>query len=150
MQLNIFKSNEQVKELEAEKVSLLNRFELAEKDLRDAQDVIAGFMVKQKKFDSTIEELKKEHASTIESLKKENQTKMDVLAVQLEEAKVSAGKQAAQVLASMGVEPETVKVEVVPTTGDILAKFESLTGKAKSDFYAAYRDQILKATGMVK
>lgn len=139
MKFNIFNTMSQVKELETEKKSLLSRLETMEKDLTEAHDTIGEFMVKQKEFDTTIEATRKEY-----------QAKLDALTVQLEEAKASAAKQAAQVLSSIGVEPETVKVEVVPTQGDIVAQFHSLTGKERSAFYQQHKETILKALGLNK
>lgn len=137
--LNIFKTLDQVKSLEVEKADLLKRLEVAEKDLTEAQDVIGNFMVKQKEFDTTIEATQKEY-----------QAKIDALEVQLASTKNGVNKEAAQVLASLGVEPEVIPVSAMDTKGNVMDEFNKLKGPEQTAFYLANKEVILKASGLIK
>jgi septal ring factor EnvC (AmiA/AmiB activator) len=138
MQLNIFKASQQLKEVEAEKAQLVSDLAKLEKDLAEAHDVIGNFMVKQKEFDATIEATRKEY-----------QTKLDALEIQLTEVKTSVNQEAAQVLASIGVEPEVIPASKMDTKGSVLEQFNKLTGKEKSAFYQANREEILKSLSLI-
>lgn len=139
MNLNIFKTLNEVKDLQAEKKSLLERLERTEKELNEAQDVIGDFMVEQKTFDTKIAEVEAKSAAKIEEIKKEYEAKLAELqastSVQInnlektvKEEQESAVQKAAEIVASIGVEPDAVKV----TTDDVVCK----TGKkSRFSFY---------------
>jgi hypothetical protein len=130
MNLNPFTLNKTVEEITA-------KLTLAEKELTDTKATVEAFAVKQKEFDASLEVIKKEYEAKIVALTND-----------LELEKMSTNKKAAQVLANIGVEPETIKVALVPSESDILSKFEKLTGNEKSSFYQKNRETILKATGL--
>lgn len=158
---NIFSALTKVSELEKDNASLLARLSESEDKVHKAEDAIEKFLQEQKTFNIQIDKLKFEHVVAMDNLKSEYQSKIDSLTkelkdkvesleAQLNSEKESATKKAHQILASIGVEPEAVKVSVKPTEGDIVGRFQSLSGKEKHDYYEKHKEVILKAAGLIK
>jgi len=100
-----------------------------------------------------VQELTKQNGefkTQVESLTKEKE-EVSAKIINLEkEVETKANVKASEIIANGKVQSPLPITADIQTAGDILAKFESLTGKEKSAFYTANREQILKATGMVK
>jgi|ERR1035437_2791798 peptidoglycan hydrolase CwlO-like protein len=113
---NIAKANAQCKELEKDKLTLVGQLEVAQKDLADAQNVIGNFMKEKEGMDKTIADLKAEHATAIAALEGTHKVETDNLQKSVKEtsnkvveAEGKTAAKAAALVASLGVEPETVK-----------------------------------------
>jgi len=138
MYLNIIKANTVITELTNDKVNVLKQLEQTKTELAEAQNVIGNFMVEKEGMDKVIADLKADY-----------EKKLSDMQLVVDTEKASANHKASMIVASIGVEPETVKSLTVPTESDIVGKFNSLSGPSKNTFYQANREVILKALNMV-
>ncbi len=139
MQLNIFKSQAAIEALTKDNAGWADKYQTIEKQLSEAQDTIGTFMEEKKTHDDAIAKLKEENVKAIEALTKEHQSQVDKLTVVVADEKNSSSAKAAQILASVGVEAETLKVEAPKATTfkEVLATLKTLKGKEAQDFYSA-------------
>jgi len=128
MTLNILKLNEQVKTLKADRDNLVKTSEAKDAQLADARKLV--------------DSLTEANASLT--------GQVEVLKAELEVAKKSANRQAAETLAAIGVPEGTIKESISQefTAEQVIAKFGALTGKEKSEFYQKHRATILRAQGL--
>lgn len=99
-------------------------------DLQSVDEEYAGFKAKVQTQQSELETLKQKHANEIEMIKKSLNHKINTA------------------LSSMGVETFATEEFVSNTNGNdqaALAKFNSLNGAEKTDFYNTNKDKITRA-----
>ena len=77
-------------------------------------------------------------------------SQVDALANELEDAKVSANKIAAQTVASLGIPEGTIKPSVSDTLtpAEYAAKFKTLTGQERANFFAKHEKEIVQGFGV--
>ena len=110
MNLNIFKMNTELKELQADNSAMLEKIKTLEADHAEAIDIKETFLMKQKTFDTQMETLKADHVKEIESIKIEFQKKLVEMESRLVAETNTENTKAATIVASLGVEAETIKV----------------------------------------
>jgi hypothetical protein len=128
MKFNIFKSETELTEAKAEITRLTTALATKETELTEARTFAEGLADSNRAFGKEIEELK----------------------AQVKGAKESAGKQAAEILASVGVPEGTVKTEAQEqkaSPGELYEKMISLTDATeRRAFYVKHRTEILQYT----
>lgn len=141
MYLNIVKANARIKELENEHAEFIKALKQKDEVFEQFKSDVEQAATDKVELAQQIETLKAEHAKAIESLN-----------LEVEAAKASANRQAAEVVASMGVAADTIKPisQETLTPEQIMAKFEALKSdkKALSEFYNKHRATILRAQGL--
>ena len=156
MNFNVIQLNKTVETLTAEKAVLVKQLETAEADLKDARKYIDeiveknGELTKQGEgVQASIDAAKAEAAKTVESTKAEMQAQLDAVKAELETAKTSANKIAAETVASLGIPEGVIKQDVASpmTPQAAVTKFESLSGKERSEFFAKHEAAIIKGYG---
>ena len=126
---DIFKTSKELQQVKADNANLIKRLGDKETELTEARSVI-------EKLTTSNMELGKQ---------------VDGLKTDVEAAKKSANKEAAQILATVGVPEGTIKeTPATKTDAETLAEFNALTGAAATKFYNLHRDAILRAQGVKK
>jgi hypothetical protein len=161
MQLNVFKLNEQVTQLTADKDRLVKALEAKEADftklVTESAEQVQGMAKHAAEIDAlkaesakALEALKAEHVKALEALTTDAAKQVEALTAQLDAAKQAANRQAAETVASLGVSadaiPATISQEL--TAEQINSKFAELNGKEKTEFYQKHRATILRSQGL--
>jgi|ERR1041385_220706 CHASE3 domain sensor protein len=138
MNLFVSKANKEIEALKGDKEKLIEASVAQEAEIKQAHKSIEDLTA-----------ANAEQAKEIENLKAEIATHKAETQKQVEAAKETAGKKAAEIVASVGIEQGTIKDSTQETTPEqIAAQFEALKGAARAKFYAENKDAILKANGV--
>lgn len=145
---NILQANKQVSELTVQVSDLTAQVDQLTKENATLKEQAAVFSLGSQDWAAEKETLIKSHEEAIKALEEKYNKDTGELAEVIQETKTEVAQQAAQIVASIGIEPETIKTSAVPSDGDILSKFAALTGAEKQAFYQENRDVIIKALGL--
>lgn len=136
MIFNILKANRMIEELNTEKATLLKRLQETENAFNNLQDMSKDMTEASAEHAKVLEQLKTDHEKQIADIKAEYESKLKNLEIAKNEEATSAASKAADIVASLGVEPEAIKVqEKCPTKEEVLKKLESLKGQEQTDYY---------------
>lgn len=113
--LNIIKANSEIKDLTEANDELEGMIAQLKDENAILKQQVAAMSNGAHEWSADKEALVKAHEDAIKALQEEHAKKISDLENAVKEATGSAGKQAAEIVASLGVEPETVKV--APETG---------------------------------
>lgn len=109
--INIFKANTYITELEAEKAGLLVKLQEAEAAFTNLQDMSKDMTEKQAGHEQAIKDLIEAHEKQISEMKATHDESVKALEKSKEVTNETAAKKAADIVASLGVEAGTIKVE---------------------------------------
>lgn len=137
--INVIKANKYISELETAAVD-------TQKKLADAEAMVINLQ----NMSKDMTEAQAEHENVITQLKAEYEAKIEAINKQTDVVALSTANKAADIVASIGVEPETIKASVVPTPKEILTTFQKLTGEVAANYYAKNKDTIVKELGLNK
>lgn len=147
---NILKANEEVKNLTAQ----VEQLTADNKNLLDAVETYkqkeAAFGLGSQEWASEKETLIKSNEEALKVQKDEYEKTIAKLQEDINKANASASEKAKNIVASIGVEPETVKVCTKPNDKEIIGIWKTLSGQDQMKYYQEHRDTILKELGMNK
>lgn len=136
MTLNIIAANKRITELETENESLL-------KQVTEAKNAVENLQAMSVEMSESVEDLQ----SQVSDLKAENEAllqnhfkQVEALKEEIEKAAETASDKAIDLVASLGVPPDEIKVQakdMTLTREEVLAKLNALTGKEQTEFYNA-------------
>ncbi len=148
---NIFKANAEVARLEVSNTDWATRYQALEAQVEGYKTSIETFATEKATFLKQIEDMKAEQTVKITEVTKESDTVVENLVETIKEVAESAEAKAVDIVASLGVEANTVSVtssEVNPT--EIYSKFIELAktdSKGANDYYKANRETLIKQSG---
>lgn len=124
-----------------------NLFKTAQ-ELTDAQAEVSRLIKALADKETELEQIRKTNDELTDS-NLELGKQVENLKADVEAAKKSASKEAANILANVGVPEGTIKdtPAAAKTEADILAEFNTLRGAAQTKFYQSHREAILRAQG---
>jgi Tfp pilus assembly protein FimV len=148
MIINILKANNRIKELEANEVEWATKFSAKDAELLELQKAFEAETDKIVKHNDILNAMKAEHEIIMAKQKTDYEAKIAELDKKLLESLNSTGKQALDIVASIGIPAEQVKeVAKTNTPQDILNQFHALSGLEQTNFFKAHKDEIFKALG---
>jgi len=148
---NIFTANTEITNLNKIIGEWVGKGADYDKQINDLQDTIGKFMEEKAGFEKQIADVKAEYELKISDLSKQKDTEINNLETVVKETAESTSDQALDLVASLGVEPNTVKVtntEVNPQ--DIYNTWMNLCKNSPKDaqvFYGKNKDTLNKITG---
>lgn len=131
--LNIFKANTQIQELTNDNTSLLQKCQGFENEIANLKAMSVDMTEKQSQHDNVISKLKEDYEKQISTIKAEYEAKIDDLIKTHQEKSNTVAEKAADVIASLGIDPDAIKVtpkEVVvekPTTYKVISYINNKT-----------------------
>jgi chromosome segregation ATPase len=139
MIFNVRKLNKELEAVKADNAKLLEAIASKEKELAEAHKNAEELAASNVELDKQLEDAKAEIAKVKDSAKAD-----------VEAAKTAANKQAANIVASIGVAEGTIpeSKEELMTPEKAASQFNSLKGVARSEFFRKYEAEILKGMGV--
>jgi molecular chaperone GrpE (heat shock protein) len=151
MNLFVSKANKEIEALKAEKEKFIEAAVAMEAEVKSAQKAVEDMAEAKVKGIEEMAAANADLTKQLEAAKAEIVNLKTVKQSEVEAAKSTANKQAAQIVASLGVAEGTVKdatEEVTPA--QIAAHYKTLTGAARAQYFAEHEATILKGLGVKK
>src|SRR6185503_6760803 len=142
MILNILKANGMITELETEKKNLLTKLQESETEVNNLKNMSKDMTEAQALHNTAIANLKADYEKQITDLKASQVKQVETLQTAVVTESTSAGEKAKDIVASMGLPPETIKVESV--VQDIKEQYLALQGTKRIEFFEKHKKEILK------
>ena len=110
MTINVIKLNKDVETLTADKAALVTKVTELETMVENLQNMSKDMTEAQATHNTVIETMKTEHEKQLSDIKAEYEAKIQNLEKSKNEEALTTANKAADIVASLGVEPEAIKV----------------------------------------
>jgi hypothetical protein len=145
MTLNIFATQRALNEMTVERDGLLKKIGELETGNLNLQNMSKDYTEQIAGHNEAMTKLKAEHAKQIAELTSNKEVVIKDLEVKTEAAEVSAAAKAADIVASLGIAPETIKVSTISPAKTKLETFLAMpAGKEKTAYYQLHRTDIIR------